>query len=265
MIKRHFHDKPAYLTFTSDFHELLEGDLRPGGPVTLRYDPHRIVPEGDDYRFGDAQRPIYLHAVFHRGGAEISRILSTPGGTVDLPVRDETGQGYMLAATLDVPADADYVGLWFRFETSTGETVWDNDHGTCFWFRFPSSDIEVVTADVATKARAKTGSFVLEVAAAPTVERVAARFLAVNDSTFAKTQVDLVKTDRSDARGRSIWVTADMPVPAKAILRFKLYYWLDGRRYKDDNSSRYYLAPLPEPEDVPPPPADLAAASAAWK
>ena len=47
MIATAYVGKPAQITFTADFHELLEGDLRPGEPVTLRYDPRRIVPAGD--------------------------------------------------------------------------------------------------------------------------------------------------------------------------------------------------------------------------
>ena len=46
MIERARAGKPAEITFTCDFHELVGGDLRPGGSVLLRYDPLRIVPAG---------------------------------------------------------------------------------------------------------------------------------------------------------------------------------------------------------------------------
>jgi hypothetical protein len=50
-------------------------------------------------------------------------------------------------------------------------------------------------------------------------------------------------------------------VAAGALIRFKLYYWLLGRRFKDDNSGRYYVADRPElQEHVPPPPEALVAA-----
>ncbi len=46
MIERLGAGKPAEITFTCDFHELVGGDLRPGASVLLRYDPLRIVPPG---------------------------------------------------------------------------------------------------------------------------------------------------------------------------------------------------------------------------
>ena len=46
MIERLWLGKPAEISFTCDFHELVAGDLRPGAALLLRYDPHRIVPAG---------------------------------------------------------------------------------------------------------------------------------------------------------------------------------------------------------------------------
>ena len=47
MTKRAFEGLPPQITFTSDFHELMRGDLRPGTDMRLRYDPARIVPPGE--------------------------------------------------------------------------------------------------------------------------------------------------------------------------------------------------------------------------
>ena len=44
------------ITFTSDFHELVTGDLVPG-PCALRYDPLRLVELGDD-----ADEPHHIRA-----------------------------------------------------------------------------------------------------------------------------------------------------------------------------------------------------------
>ena len=48
------------LIFTSDFHELVNGDLIPG-PCLLRYDPHRVVPSDEIAGLPDTQRPIKAH------------------------------------------------------------------------------------------------------------------------------------------------------------------------------------------------------------
>lgn len=53
-----------FFTYTNDFHKLLYGDLRPGAELVVRYDPKRIVPEGEPYRFGDPNSPIVAHAAF---------------------------------------------------------------------------------------------------------------------------------------------------------------------------------------------------------
>ena len=87
---------PAEITFTCDFHELLAGDLRPGGPLLLRYDPQRIVPRGEPYRFGDAERPVTAHLRFRANDAGIDVALRSPSGIVACPDVDVTGQGSML-------------------------------------------------------------------------------------------------------------------------------------------------------------------------
>ena len=71
MMKRPWAGKPAEITFTCDFHELVAGDLRPGGPLLLRYDPHRIVTSEEPYRFGDPDRPVTGHLLFHEGGSPL--------------------------------------------------------------------------------------------------------------------------------------------------------------------------------------------------
>ena len=85
--------KPAEITFTYDFHELVAGDLRPGGPLLLRYDPIRIVPAEEPYRFGDPERPVMAHVRFGEGEAPIDVPLRSPGGIAPCPDVDLTGQG----------------------------------------------------------------------------------------------------------------------------------------------------------------------------
>ncbi|MGZ9082930.1 MAG: hypothetical protein ACXW3U_12600, partial [Rhodoplanes sp.] len=93
MIERLGAGKPPEITFTCDFHELVGGDLRAGGPVLLRYDPLRIVPPGEPYRFGDPDRPVVAHLRFHQGATLIDVPLHSPAGLVPCPDVDSTGQG----------------------------------------------------------------------------------------------------------------------------------------------------------------------------
>src|SRR5512147_3256369 len=116
MIAKAYVGKPAQITFTADFHELLEGDLRPGEPVTLRYDPRRIVPAGDPYIFGSPQHPINAFAQFRDEGPVSQEVLTSPAGIVAEPKYDISGsRGSMLAATITVPDDAQRVIIWFSY------------------------------------------------------------------------------------------------------------------------------------------------------
>lgn len=47
------HDTSPELIFTRDFREYIRGRFRPGLTATIRYDPYRVVPPDDGYRFGD--------------------------------------------------------------------------------------------------------------------------------------------------------------------------------------------------------------------
>ncbi len=78
-------------------------------------------------------------------------------------------------------------------------------------------------------------------------------------------EVSLRNTGQKDKQTRPIWSASGIAVPYQSSVQFKIHYWLRGTRYKDDNSSRYYLAPEPPAETVPPPPKELGEAALAWK
>jgi hypothetical protein len=75
----------------------------------------------------------------------------------------------------------------------------------------------------------------------------------------------LQRAGTADAPELPILWTCAVEVPQGAIVRFKLCYWIGGRRLTDDNAGACYLAPEPEPERVPSPPLALLAAAAAWR
>ena len=260
MMERTFSARAANLTFTLDFHELLRGDLAPGKTVRLRYEPLRVVPQGDDYVFGDPARPVTVHARFGRD-VQVDLVLASSAGLQPDRLPDPTGDGNMLVAEVTIPADARELELWFSFESRSWGTVYDSDWGTNFHFGFPRHQIGVSEADVRTSKGA--GAFQLKASAVAEVERVAARVHSADHNSFPSFDIDLQPAKKVTSGWRT-WQANNVPVPANAKVRFKVYYWIGGIRYKEDNDGLYYLAPPPEPENVPAPPADLAAAAKKW-
>lgn len=257
-MERSLSAQPATLSFTSDFHELLRGCLLPGHDVQLRYDPLRIVPPGDSYVFGDPARAITAHASFGAPG-ELSVVLESAVGMLPDRQPEITGEGPMLTATIDVPAYASELELWFSFETGAG-TVYDSDLGSNFHFGFPRAQISVLKADVSGEKKPK---FILEVSAVSDVHHVAVRIHPAKPGDFAPFDANLEDIDAL-SNGWRRWTLNDVNVPAGEIVRFKLYYWIGDRRYKEDNDGIYYLAPAPPQKKVPVPPRALAAALKRW-
>ncbi len=255
--------KPAQITFTRDFHELVSGDLRPGAGVDIRYDPKRIVPDGEPYLFGDPGRPIVAHARFRDGDQPIARPLESQAGIVVHPDIDVTGQGSMLSTSFSVPENAERVTLWFSYPSAAGDTRYDSDYGANYCFGFPCRQIAVLGATVTGDPQASSGDFALSVAADAAVEEVAVRFYIVADPACAKNHATLRRSQESDPLGRAVW-SVNVPVPRQAVVHFKLFYRVGLHQFEDDNGGHYYLAPQPEPDRPPPPPAELARAALAW-
>lgn len=261
--------KLAEITFTCDFHELVAGDLCPGGSVLLRYDPHRIVPAGEPYRFGDPDRPVSAHLQFREGEVPVDVPLRSPAGSIPCPDVDVTGQGSMLSAPLDVPADAEQLTVWFSYTSASGEVRYDSDDGANYRIGFPCREIGVVQATVVRRPDEPADRFDLTVSAAEAVEDVRVRFSLIGDPGHARHEVRLqrageVEADEVEAGGRATLWAAAIDVPHKAIVRFKVYYWIGGRRLIDDNTGASYFAPEPDPDPLPPPPPAALEAAAAW-
>jgi hypothetical protein len=265
MVERSGAGKPAEITFTCDFHELVGGDLRPGGSVLLRYDPLRIIPAEEQYRFGDPDRPVTAHVQFRAGGTPINVPLHSPAGMIPCPDVDPTGQGSMLSARIDVPEDAERLIIWFSYAAAAGETRYDSDHGANYRFGFPSRDIEVVRATVTRRPDETLDLFELTVSTTDAVEDVAAPFFLVADPARAKHEARLQRTNEDEASGLGASWSATLDVPQGSIVRFKVCYWIGGRRLTDGNAGAWYLAPEPEPDRIPLPPPALLEAATAWR
>jgi Family of unknown function (DUF6209) len=264
MIERCFAGKPPRVTFTLDFHELVRGDLVPGIGVMLRYDPKRIVPAGEPYLFGDPDRPVIAHVMFRPDNRPVSKALISPSGPRENPDVDITGGGDMLTGLVDVPPDAQEVMIWFTYASPVSGLQYDSDNGYNYHFGFPSRQIAVLSATVGGDSQESCGRFELRVAAVEEAQRVAVRLRIVGNAEFGKADLDLARTGDLDGKGWPIWETGGIAVPSGAVVQFKLFYWIAGIGYKDDNSGIYYMAPQPELEQVPPPPARLGQAAERW-
>ena len=269
MVERSGAGKPAEITFTCDFHELVGGDLRPGGSVLLRYDPLRIVPAGESYRFGDPDRPVTAHVRFRAHAEPIETALHSPAGVVPCPDVDLMGQGSMLSARIDVPDDAERLTVWFSFVTASGETRYDSDYGANYRFGFPGREIDLVLATVSRRPDKPSDLLQLTVGTTDAVEDVSVPFFLVPDQACAKHEVILQRLEQRTDTNAGSWLPslwrAAADVPHGAIVRFKVCYRIGGRRVTDDNTGTWYLAPEPEPDRVPPPPPALLEAAAAWR
>lgn len=263
MIERLWCGKPAEIAFTCDFHELVTGELSPGGPVLLRYDPLRIVPPAEDYRFGDAGQPIIAHLRFHSEGTPLDVALHSPAGAIACPDVDVTGQGAMLQAELVVPADAKLLMIWFSYRSAGGAVLYDSDYGANYRFGFAGREIGEVRASVLRRPDAGSDRFEISLATAPSVQAVSAPFVIVGDPGV-RHEIGLQRAQAGAEAGAARW-SGSADVPREAIVRFKICYWIGGRRLIDDNASAWYLAPAPGPDRPPPPKPALLAAAAAWR
>jgi hypothetical protein len=245
-------NKPAQITFTLDYHELLTGDLKPNTNCHISYDPLRIVPQDGTYIHGNPHQPITAHIQFSQNGAIEEKVLFSDRGITLNPHIDITGQGSMLSQEFAIPENAEEVIIWFTYiDPSTGKIYYDTDAGKNFHFRFPYQDISVLAAVVTSDPATPYSGFGVEVSAIPSITKVWVRFLAVNFPDSPKSEADLSDTGQKDSSGNKIFSAYGLAVSYHSIIRFKLYYELNGKTYKNDNSGKYFLAPEPAVEKVP--------------
>jgi len=257
MIPGPFAKLPPRITFTADLHELVRGDLAPGQTVTLRYDPRRIVPAHEPYIFGDPVHSITAQLMFPPHDVVTPVLLIAPSGMTTSPDYDETGDGSVLIGRAVIPAGARELVVWFEYESPHGPTRYDSDFGHNFHFGFAPIQVALLDADV------RAGVFTAEAAASPEVRRLALHWRIVGRERTEPVDVELARTERRTDKGWPIWTIDPVAVPQDAIVRFKLYYWIGGERFKDDNDGVYYLTVKTE-EHVPPPPPELARAAQEW-
>src|SRR5690242_10772901 len=109
---RHYVGRKPQLTFTSDFHELVQGDLRPG-PCVLRYDPLRLITVADNC---NERHEIRACVRFHPSGGTWEGSLTVPPNAHLKDLADPAAQGFMLETTFPLPTDCEAVEAWFSCE-----------------------------------------------------------------------------------------------------------------------------------------------------
>ncbi len=228
------------ITFTSDFHELVQGDLVPG-PCMLRYDPLRIV-EAEEAE--TTNHRICVHVRFHPINLEWQGQLELPPGQPLAELADATGQGFMLTTTFDIPAGCNELEVWFSCTHEDGHTHWDSDRGKNHWLRFGLADLTLKTAKVkAAKSKsAAQDAFEFQLTTPPSIESVSVVWW-VTSNRAASTQTTALSVTATSAAGKT-WQPpgGSIPVPKGATIAFEVVYYVAGRKYTDTNQGRWYVA-----------------------
>ena len=228
------------ITFTSDFHELVTGDLVPG-PCELRYDPLRLVTAGDA---ATEHHNIRAYVRFHPVGSEWQGTMDLPSGLPLAALADSTGQGFMLKTTFDIPQGCDELEVWFSCTHDDGRTHWDSDMGKNHWLRFGIADLTLKAAKIkiAKKKTAAQDTFELDIATKSKVESVSVRWRLTNSPQAPRVITAL--TCSSDTATGKTWASPDggIPVPKGAVVAFDIVYTVEGRAFTDDNQGRWYIA-----------------------
>lgn len=237
MLSRQNQGKRPQITFTSDFHELVQGDLVPG-PCVLRYDPLRIVPETD--RGGEHH--IEVHVRFHPGGSEWHHVLTVPRAAPLKTLADPAGQGYMLEAAFDLPPHCNELEVWFSCKHPDGRVDWDSDFGKNHWLRFALHDLELGRAAVVGSRGAALDHLDLDVTSVRDVDAIDVRWRATSVPGSGRSRASLRCV--STVAGRKRWQPdpSGILVPHGATLAFDLVYRVGPREFTDDNQGRWYIA-----------------------
>jgi hypothetical protein len=170
----------------------------------------------------------------------------------------------MLSAKVELPGDAEHLTVWFSYATASFAIRYDSDYGANYRFGFPCREIDVVRATVTRQPDQPGDRFDLAVSTTQAVEDATIQFSLVGDAACAKHEVRLRRVSEFAAQEQWARWAAVIDLPHGATARFKVCYWIGGRRLVDDNTGAFYLAPEPDPDSTPPPPRTLLEAAAAW-
>jgi hypothetical protein len=228
------------ITFTSDFHELVQGDLVPG-PCELRYDPLRLISADE---VTSSKHEIHAHIRFHPSCETWEGTLVVPMNAPLSELASPTGQGYMLETKFTLPEGTDELEVWFSCTHAEGDSHWDSNDGKNHWLRFPLHDIKEVQSAVRPpdKGNLAQSTLEFEVLTVPQVHSLLARWNLPSFQDRPRVETPLVASGES--KGSKRWTTPEggIPVPIGATVAFDLVYFIGDRKFTDDNQGRWYLA-----------------------
>jgi hypothetical protein len=243
MLTRRYKGLPPRLTFTADFHELVNGDCR-AGPCLLRYDPFRIVPPNDFASPGAME----CFVRFLPSGNLWQKALSIPRGVLRPEYWDPASQGFMLEMDLDLPKDCDELEIWFSYVESSGGVRWDSASGKNYHIRFPLRDLDELMGLVSVSLDSAFDRLQVHISSVPEVDSIELRWQVTSPVDLPRRETALVASPGD--KGYTKWSTPDggVPVPTKSTVVFDLVYRVHGYRHTDDNAGTWYLA---QPEKAP--------------
>ena len=241
MFRRTFADNAPHITFTRTWEQLPSGNLVPGSTVVIDYDPNRLPNERSNYNGA----PTWSITAFYRfspNGPIASQQLEIQTGDVVTRFSDDPVEATMMTASINIPADAEELILWFLNTGRSGSEYWDSNLGQNYVFRFTSIDIQGENATVV------NGEFEIDLTALPIVENVTVDYKVINHPPMTGS---VPLTPGAITNGRRAWSAHGITVPAGANVWFTFRYTVDGRPFIDDNDRAGFYAPKPIPTNNP--------------
>lgn len=229
----------AHLLFTADFHELIKGKLSPGMPCRVNYDPLRFSLQYPIYAQQFDSMKVVCHCIYLPENSIIDCPMISEYGIVKQPVIEMDGTGSMLSCNLNIPANTTELTVWFTALTSDGSVLYDSEFGQNFHFRFKETDIISTDVGIANGNDGMDwvhGKFVTN----GDVQSVELRYRLVNSMNNAENIIALI-LDESDGNSNKTWELNKFPVPFGSVLAYDYSYYIDGKRYKDDNNGNYFI------------------------
>ncbi|MGH3897035.1 MAG: DUF6209 family protein [Pseudonocardiaceae bacterium] len=112
------------IKFLPDWSHEQNGDIRPGGSLSIEYSSERL-PRCRARRYGQDAWSIIAGMRFHPNGQEQSGAVTA---------REQSGAVVAASLTVEVPIDATKIELWFQNTDNTGCVAWDSRYGQNYWF-----------------------------------------------------------------------------------------------------------------------------------
>jgi hypothetical protein len=243
MLIRHNRGNTPIFTFTSDFHELVRGDLI-CGTGTLRYDPFRIVPADEIPTFSAKQRPVVAQCRFHPEGPAWSKELLFPSATWVQPIWDPTGQGTMLETEIPILAGVTEFEFWFSYTDEKGTERYDSEMGANFFLRFASHDLTIESSKQDNSSGRPT--FELSILSVPDIDEITIRWRYTALPAIARQSNALAVSEGPEGRKRWTPPSGSFSVEPDSPIAFDLVYKSGGHTFTDDNDGTWYIVTSPE-------------------